>query len=356
MAEAEPPAPPASAAGGGGGGGGGQKGRGLKAIQAELLSAKKRWPGAECKAATAPKGSEGAPFPISLARTCPAPGAGTSTWAWDVEELRVKLVIERKPTAEDAAEGGALPVHVEVPTGQVPPRLAKQIVAKLDALWRSELARNGPAKGWLLEKLLRWVASHVEDLLKLDPSLIEMYVGCDAEGNTQRRFTLIEPADEEEEEEERETEAEREAREERERQVAANARAMEERRLQREAEAERQARIDAARKKEIALSGRPSDEAGHRTVQISKKTQQAMLDAKRNKQGVRTAKTGARAKKFDAEALKQAEVDKKKDKAKAKAERAKKRDDEKLAEQRSLCPAGKKRVKKKEDDEIVVTY
>ena len=45
-----------------------------------------------------------------------------------------------------------------------------------------------------------------------------------------------------------------------------------------------------------------------------------------------------------------------KDKAKAKAERAKKRDDEKLAEQRSLCPAGKKRVKKKEDDEIVVTY
>ena len=54
--------------------------------------------------------------------------------------------------------------------------------------------------------------------------------------------------------------------------------------------------------------------------------------------------------------MKQAEVDKKKDKAKAKAERAKKRDDEKLAEQRSLCPAGKKRVKKKEDDEIVVTY
>ena len=40
----------------------------------------------------------------------------------------------------------------------------------------------------------------------------------------------------------------------------------------------------------------------------------------------------------------------------AEAERAKKRDDEKLAEQRSLCPAGKKRVKKKEDDEIVVTY
>ena len=114
--------------------------------------------------------------------------------------------------------------------------------------------------------------------------------------------------------------------------------------------------IDAARKKEIALSGRPSDEVGHKTVQISKKAQQAMLDAKRNKQGVRTAKTGARRHKFDAEAVKQAEVDKKKDKAKAKAERAKKREDDQLAEQRSICPAGKKRVKKKTDDEIVVTY
>ena len=39
---------------------------------------------------------------------------------------------------------------------------------------------------------------------------------------------------------------------------------------------------------------------GAKPVQLSKKDEAKRLDAKRNKQGLRTAKTGSRAKKFDA--------------------------------------------------------
>ena len=92
--------------------------------------------------------------------------------------------------------------------------------------------------------------------------------------------------------------------------MAANAKAMEDRRLARERDAERTARIEAARKKDLAMSGIASDEVGHKRVQLSKKDQKAMADMKRGK-GDRTAKTGARAKKFDAAAHKQAEDDKK---------------------------------------------
>lgn len=38
-------------------------------------------------------------------------------------------------------------------------------------------------------------------------------------------------------------------------------------------------------------------------MKVSKKAQQEALDAKRNKQGVRTAKTGSRKKKFDPDAV-----------------------------------------------------
>ena len=41
--------------------------------------------------------------------------------------------------------------------------------------------------------------------------------------------------------------------------------------------------------------------AGEKLVKLSKKEEQARLDAKRNKQGIRTAKTGSRRRKFDPE-------------------------------------------------------
>lgn len=41
---------------------------------------------------------------------------------------------------------------------------------------------------------------------------------------------------------------------------------------------------------------------GEKIVKLSKKEEQARLDAKRNKQGIRTAKTGSRRRKFDPEA------------------------------------------------------
>ena len=42
-------------------------------------------------------------------------------------------------------------------------------------------------------------------------------------------------------------------------------------------------------------------DAGEKIVKLSKKEEQARLDAKRNKQGIRTAKTGSRRRKFDPE-------------------------------------------------------
>ena len=115
--------------------------RGLKALQAELVTAKERW-GSSCKATTAPKGSAGAPWPVALQRTIPQPENCT----WDVWELSVKLVIERKPVPEDLADGGQLPVRVDVPDKGLPTVLKAKIAAKLEAHWRSELKRLGPPK------------------------------------------------------------------------------------------------------------------------------------------------------------------------------------------------------------------
>lgn len=43
-------------------------------------------------------------------------------------------------------------------------------------------------------------------------------------------------------------------------------------------------------------------ETGEKIAKLSKKEEQARLEAKRNKQGIRTAKTGSRRRKFDPEA------------------------------------------------------
>ena len=140
--------------------------RGLKALQAELVSAKARW-GGSCKAVVA-KG-EGAPWPVALQRTVPQPEKS----AWDVYDLTVKLVIERKPTPEDVVEGGRLPLKVNLGATKLPKPLRRAIAAKVESHWRSELARLGPPKGWLLEKMLMWVELRFETLIKLCPPLIE---------------------------------------------------------------------------------------------------------------------------------------------------------------------------------------
>ena len=56
--------------------------RGLKAIEAEFAACKARW-GAECKVSTALKGTEGAPWPITITRTIPAP----YPCAYDVDQV-----------------------------------------------------------------------------------------------------------------------------------------------------------------------------------------------------------------------------------------------------------------------------
>ena len=71
------------------------------------------------------------------------------------------------------------------------------------------------------------------------------------------------------------------------------------------AQEEEDAALEAARKRMEAEEGLAED--GEKVVKLSKKEEKERLEAKRNKQGVRTAKTGPRRNKFDAKAKEEAE-------------------------------------------------
>mmetsp|Transcript_18592 Transcript_18592/g.37874 ORF Transcript_18592/g.37874 Transcript_18592/m.37874 type:complete len:283 (+) Transcript_18592:3-851(+) len=263
-----------------------------KALQAEVMAVKQKW-GDEIKLSKAKDGPR-APLPISIQRSIETPADAA---AYDIVELKVKLWLDSLDVS------GEPPVRVEVDPVSVTVALASKIAERVGAQWQSELQARGLGKGWLLEKMLSWCESKFVELINLEPACLDMYMGEDANGMTMRRFALVEKTDESaatepavgepddasSSDEASEESEDDDVRKERERLERIN--------LKAEAEADRLWREE--RRREFEALG----EDAKRPTAVSKKEQQAAIKAKQDKrQGVRTAKTGSKANKFDAEA------------------------------------------------------
>ena len=253
---------------------------------------------------------EGQPFPVSITRTIPAPAEAEM---WDVFEIQVKMVIAGQNPAD-------CPVWVEIPMPSMPSSLTDRWAAELEKKWKGTLKDpRAKGKGWLLDMVFKFAEKKYMEWLKLDPKLIEAYSAVDADDNTVRRFTITKPTELTEEElEAQEEEQAKMVREEAEAELAWLSRKMEE-----------EETSSAAKAKESEEKRRMADEGmlEYKPIMLSKKEEAARIDAKNNKQGKRTAKTGERRHKFDLEATEQA----KKDKVKEKAAKKKEAKEEKVA-------------------------
>jgi hypothetical protein len=156
-----------------------------KGLQTEVVAVKTRWTD-QLKIVKAPAGSPTAPLPLAVARTIERPDGPAS--AYDVEEITVKLWID----ALEAGEDGAAPVRVET-IAKVPDVLQQLMSSHIEERWRGELKARGVGNGWLLEKMLSWVEGAYVELLRLEPSLVEVYDGVNDSGMTIRRFAIAEP-------------------------------------------------------------------------------------------------------------------------------------------------------------------
>ena len=285
--------------------------RGLKAIRHELVDAKEAWKGEvkvlkTCKRPAATEdGSEKkakTPWPVVLQRVIPRTQEAR---AFDVEQLKVRLCIDGKSPKAGEDVDMTIPLHVEVVEDGLPSQLTDKIEAKIEEQWRQDLEKKGPEGGWLLKRMLKWIEKNYLKLLKLEPSLIEHYLGCDDDGSSMRRFTILTPEalpSTNDDGDDSSTDEEEEARRD------AYYRKIMEKRQREEEEAAEKKRVEGERKRAMIESGKITV---HKTVQLSKKEQAELREAK-NKQGKRWAKTGPRARKYEGEGAKE----KKKGKAK----------------------------------------
>lgn len=246
----------------------------MEGLQAELKAAKSRW-GPEIELSKAEKGSPGYPFPVSLTRYVPKPEAAA---CWDVEELPLRLCFH-------TAERGECPVSAEV-APLFPTELITEIEKAVEKEWKRKLNKKADDGRWFVEYILEWVEGKYGDLLRLVPSQVESYIGCDEMGASMRRYVVAEPADEAEEEEDAEDIIDEE---EQQRRVAEyverEAKRLEDQYAAQEAE--------AAFKKKMALEGVEVD--GPKSRQLSKKELAELNPSRKEKSGHRWRKTAAKA-------------------------------------------------------------
>lgn len=255
-------------------------------LQTEVVACKTRWTD-QLKMSKAPAGAPNAPLPLAVARTIPRPDGPVS--AYDVEEIVVRLWIDSLA----GSEGGVAPVRVEV-AGKFPEVLQRHIADHVEARWRLELGARGAGNGWLLEKMLSWVEGAYEELLNLEPSLVECYEGCDDNGMTIRRYAIAEPppppspkdSDEESEDEESDDEA-----------LAAATSGLsvdQERELRIKMKAEAEA-DRVWREQQRAEHEALGDERSRQPQKLSKKEMDKMAEEKKKNKGARLSKTGSKA-------------------------------------------------------------
>lgn len=78
---------------------------------------------------------------------------------------------------------------------ELPDVLLGAIANDVETKWKADLLEKGSSEGWLLGKTIAWIDRSFLTLLRLKPELIEHYIGCDNEGCSQRRFTILSPTE-----------------------------------------------------------------------------------------------------------------------------------------------------------------
>ena len=253
----------------------------FRSLKAELAKVKERWPDVKLFWKKPPP-----PWPVRIKKTI----SQAAPYAFDVDDLTLKLIIE-SPKMKD------LPVRVEFsPKCPLPEELQIKIQEEIENKWKTVLHKqveSTDSRHWFVERLILWMESSFTDFLRLIPECVETYMGCDTNGATMRRYTIVSPKKDESSEPSEAEETEVELTEEQ----IARRKMVEERRLAKQREAEHKAACERERKRQQAMRMREMGvEVGRPRIE-SKKEKQARLAAKK-KQGVRMRKTGARATKY----------------------------------------------------------
>jgi len=246
----------------------------MEELQAELKIVKGRWL-KEIELSKAEKDSPGAPFPVGCTRYIPKPDSAA---AWDVDEIPIRLIFK-------TAECGADAVAVEASDLYFPQILCDKMEAMIEAEWKKRFSKARAAgQSWQVEQILEWIEEKFPDILRLEASVIDNYVGCDDMGASMRRYTIVRPAGEAEEVEFDEGEDDFDEEE-------------QERRLD-EYIARESARIEAAfgeKEREAELRKKMADDGifmdGEKPKQLSKKERAEQNMTRKEKSGHRWRKT-----------------------------------------------------------------
>lgn len=255
----------------------------LAGLQTELKGAKEKWTD-YLKLGKAKKEEPTFPFPVWVSLAAQRP---PNAKAFDMEEMTVKLCV-------DSLDKGD--VHVEFPQKDLPDQLKEKMIPEVLKVWNKKIGKKDAP--WGIAPTLEWVETNYAKLLLLEPTCLHAYEGCDENDMSMKRYAIgppPEPVDENEEEsesEEEETQAEYEAR------MAVLLGDL-------EADSNKKGLSEA----EIEQKKKEAAEMGEKHRQLSKKE---LAEKNKSKQGVRMAKTGASARKFDGEGATSKEEKKKK--------------------------------------------
>lgn len=278
----------------------------FKELKPELMDLQATW-GSQIQAAKAPKGAEGAPFPVKVLLEMEQPPACSN---WDVEWLKVLLVIEGPELdCEDPAD---LPLKVEYPQTDLPSDVRREMAMMTLDQWRATVTAATNAPRWRLQETLSWVQTNYDKLLRVIPQCVDWYMGEDQSGISQRRYTItpqvevvIAPApviksSQKTDESNNDSDSGELTPEQRAKREAYEAKIAESERLRKiqEQREEEEYKREIARKKEEAMAARERGEVIVKPNQLSKKE---LEEKRKSKQGVRTSKTGSKATKYAGE-------------------------------------------------------
>jgi hypothetical protein len=285
----------------------------FKELKPELMELQTIW-GTQIQAAKAPKGTEGAPFPVKVLLEMEQP---PSCSHWDVEWLKVLFVIEGPEL--DAEDPEDLPLRVEFPQHDLPQDVRELMADMTLSQWQSAVAGSTEGPRWRLQETLSWVQAHYDKLLRVIPKCVDWYMGVDKNDVSQRRYTITPQVEvviaptlvlkkkagakgEGDDSDDGNSDAEEEgiSEEEKARREAYKAKKLERDRLQliKEQREEQQYQQEIARKREDAMAARERGEVVNKPTQLSKKE---LEEKRKSKQGCRTSKTGSKATKYAGE-------------------------------------------------------
>jgi hypothetical protein len=284
----------------------------FKDLKPELMELQTTW-GSQVQAAKAPKGAEGAPFPVKVLLEMEQPASCSH---WDVEWLKVLLIIEGPEL--DKEDPNDLPIRVEFPQLDLPLDMRELMARMVQTEWKTAVAGSTEGPRWRLQQTLSWVQKNFDKLLRVIPTYLDWYMGADKNDVSQRRYTITIPppvvvvtpapvlkkkeeeadSDDSDPEDGGLSEEDKKAR--REAYKAMKAEQDRKRQIkeqQQEQQDDEKAAAEQARRKEEGMAARERGDV----VKPSQKSKKEIEEMRKGKQGVRTSKTGSKATKFAGE-------------------------------------------------------